>query len=369
MKRYLLLLFLLPAALAWNPNCINKPVGFGYRTTGGAGGRTVTPRNIDELRKYLYSKEKLIINLDRTYDYTYSEGTVKATGCFFQKCGRNNYQQSLSGRGTCHGRPHTTVTYHKAGLSELWISSHKTIMSSNGRGVIKGKGIRVKDAQNVIIRDITITDINPEVIWAGDAIGLDNVQNVWIHRVTTRRIGRQHLVTFQKTNKGITVSSCFFDGTSPHSAYCDNKHYWVWIFFGTHDEITLINNHVLNTAGRTPHTGGWSGAQNYVHMIYNTMDVNPHTGIEANQGARILSEGNLFIKYANPVAPFSRGGVLAMVNDNKLAQRCRGYFGQNCAVNKYSGSKVTYRWDETVLSQFSHLDKNAINSARNARCL
>ncbi|KAJ1528599.1 hypothetical protein ONE63_007000 [Megalurothrips usitatus] len=369
MERYILLLCLLPAVLAWNQGCISKPVGFGYKTTGGAGGRTVTPRNINELKNYLTQNGKLIINLDRTYDFTNSEGFATSTGCFFQKCGGNSFQQSLAQQGTCNGRQKTTVKYYKAGLTELLVSSDKTIMSSNGRGVIKGKGIRVKNANNVIIRDITITDINPEVIWAGDAIGLDNVQNVWIHRVTTRRIGRQHLVTFQKTNKGITVSSCLFDGTSPHAAFCDNKHYWVWLFWGTHDEITLINNHVLNTAGRTPHTGGWSRSQNFVHMIYNTMDVNPHTGIEPKQGARILAEGNQFIRYAYPIDPGSKGGALAMVNDWKTAQRCKGYFGQNCVVNKYSGTKTPYRWDETVLSQFSKLDRNAINSARSAKCL
>ena len=79
--------------------------------------------------------------------------------------------------------------------------------------------------------------------------------------IVLQRIGRQHLVSYQATNKGITVSSCLFDGTSKSAALCDGKHYWVWLFWGTHDEITLINNHVLNTAGRTPHAGGWNKAQ------------------------------------------------------------------------------------------------------------
>ncbi len=68
-------------------------------------------------------------------------------------------------------------------------------------------------------------------------------------------------MSYQDTNKGITVSSCLFDGTSSASAFCDGSHYWVWLFWGTHDEITLINNRVYNTAGRTPHAGGWARAQ------------------------------------------------------------------------------------------------------------
>lgn len=76
-----------------------------------------------------------------------------------------------------------------------------------------------------------------------------------------QRIGRQHLVSYQQHNTGITVSSCYFDGTSSVSALCDNDQYWLWLFWGTLDEITLINNHVYNTAGRTPHAGGWSRAK------------------------------------------------------------------------------------------------------------
>ena len=75
------------------------------------------------------------------------------------------------------------VNYARAGRTELVVSSYKTIFSKNGKGAIKGKGLRIKNAHNVIIQDISITDINPEVIWGGDALAFDNVYDVWIHRV------------------------------------------------------------------------------------------------------------------------------------------------------------------------------------------
>ncbi|XP_026280402.2 uncharacterized protein LOC113207878 [Frankliniella occidentalis] len=365
----LLLLCVLPTVVfTWKQGCISKPVGFGYRTTGGAGGKTVTPRNTNELKNYLASNQKLIINLDRTYDFTNSEGWATTTGCYFQKCG-SGFQESLAHAGTCNGKKSTTVKYAKAGTTELLVGSNKSIVSYNGKGAIKGKGLRIKDAQNVIIQGITISDINPEVIWAGDALAFDNVKNVWIHKCTFKRIGRQHLVSYQKSNTGITVSSCLFDGTSSNAAFCDGKHYWVWLFWGTHDEITLFNNRVVNTAGRTPHTGGWSKSWNFVHLIGNEFDTNPHTGIEPKLGANILAEGNYFIKFANPYDPFnSKGGHLALINDGNQAAKCKKYFGQNCKINKYSGCVVKTWFDESVLSQFSKLDRNAINGARNAEC-
>ncbi|KAK3908233.1 putative pectin lyase A [Frankliniella fusca] len=365
-----LLLCVLPAVVySWNQNCITKPVGFGYKTTGGAGGKTVKPKSTSELTNYLKSNQKLIIDLTKTFDYTNSEGWATSSGCYFQKCG-NGFQESLAHAGTCNGRPATKVKYSKAGTTELIVGSNKSIISSNGKGQIKGKGLRIQNAKNVIIRDITISDINPEVIWAGDALAFDNVENVWVHKCTFARVGRQHLVTYQKTNKGITVSSCFFDGTSKSAAYCDGNHFWVWLFWGTHDEITLINNRVYKTAGRCPHAGGWSKSQNYVHLIGNSMEINKHVGIEPYSGAKILSEGNKWTSYSNPINPQAKGGHLAMVNNGNDQAACKKYFGVNCLVNKYDGQSKSKTWfDVAVLNDFSKLDKNAINSARSAVCI
>lgn len=76
-----------------------------------------------------------------------------------------------------------------------------------------------------------------------------------------QNIGRQFLVTYQTRNAGVTVSSCTFDGRTKHSAFCDGKHYWVWLFWGTDDRITLVNNKIVNTSGRLPHAGGHSLSQ------------------------------------------------------------------------------------------------------------
>jgi pectin lyase len=55
--------------------------GFAQGVTGGGSAAPVTPRNIQELVTYLTDKSPRVIVLDRTYDFTGSEGTVRATGC------------------------------------------------------------------------------------------------------------------------------------------------------------------------------------------------------------------------------------------------------------------------------------------------
>lgn len=92
-----------------------------------------------------------------------------------------------------------------------------------------------------------------------------------------QNIGRQHLVSYVQENTGITVSSCLFDGTTDYSAYCDGTHYWLWLFWGTRDEVTLINNRVVNVSGRTPHAGGESSSDvstyRYIHTINKIVSV------------------------------------------------------------------------------------------------
>ncbi|KAJ1523470.1 hypothetical protein ONE63_001324 [Megalurothrips usitatus] len=355
---------------AWNRDCITKPVGFGRSTTGGAGGRTVTPKSLSELKTYLNSNEALIIDLTTTFDYTNAEGFKTATGCVYNNCGSGS-QNALALFGACNGKGRKPVTYSVAGSRtlELFVSSRKTVMSSNGKGVIKGKGLRINDATNVIIRDITISDINPSVIWAGDAIVLSKVTNVWIHKCTIRNVGRQHLVTYVQQNRGVTVSSCLFDGNTKYSVYCDGAHYWLWLFWGTRDEITLINNRVVNVDGRVPHAGGQSSSyRNLIHMVGNELDTNTRQGIQSDAGGYVLSEGNKWINYKQPVDPKSTGGFVALINTAAQAASCSSFLGQRCTANVYQNTNAPTRLDMAVLDQFSKLDRTAISEARAAAC-
>ena len=81
----------------------------------GVAGKTVTPKDINELTKLLGSKDQLVIVLDKVFDYTESEGWATGKGCFFQKCGAG-FQQSLAHAGTCNGRPPTQVKSGDLGL-------------------------------------------------------------------------------------------------------------------------------------------------------------------------------------------------------------------------------------------------------------
>ncbi|KAJ1524208.1 hypothetical protein ONE63_010729 [Megalurothrips usitatus] len=332
----------------WDPNCISEPVGFGRGTFGGEGGEVVVPKSIKELKNYLKDDVPRVILLNQTFDFVGSEKTVTRDGCFFKKCGPG-FQYSLAESDTCVGRERTKVTLDAAGLMPLNVGSYKTIMGVGGRGVLRGKGLKIRKATQVIIRDISIVDINPAVIWGGDALVINGVNQAWIHNVTFKNIGRQFL----------------------NSPYCDGKHYWVWLFWGTDDRITLINNRIINTSGRLPHAGGYDQAKSFIHIVGNYFDTNSDVALEPWDGSYLLVEGNRFTGMRSLVNAHATNGHLFLANTAADADECVAAFGEPCLPNQYRRTRAVLRCDQPVLSQALSLSlcPEAVNEARRAVCV
>lgn len=159
--------------------------------------------------------------LDRTFDYGAAEGTCNScAGCkpSSYTCGSSG-QLAIASGTWCNSYPSQSITYEKAGISSITVKSNKSLVGVGSKGVIKGKGLRfVSGVSNIIVQNVHITDLNPEYIWwvtqsrsweichwcvslplsfffrGGDALTLDGSSKIWIDRVTTSLIGRQHIV-------------------------------------------------------------------------------------------------------------------------------------------------------------------------------
>lgn len=92
-----------------------------------------------------------------------------------------------------------TVTYDKASYLGMDVGSNKSIVGVGNKGILYGKGLRFKaGAKNVIIQNIHIDNLNPQYVWGGDAISLNNNDGVWIDHVKVRQSessGKATLVT------------------------------------------------------------------------------------------------------------------------------------------------------------------------------
>ena len=162
--------------------------GFAQGTTGGAGGKTVTPTTNAQLVSYLGSNDPLTIVLTKTFDFTGTEGTTSAAGCAPWGTA-TGCQLAINANNWCtnfeQSAPKVQVTYDNAGTNPIKVGSNKSLVGSGSSGVIKGKGLRLANGvSNVIIQNIAITDLNPRYVWGGDAITLDGTNKIWIDHVT-----------------------------------------------------------------------------------------------------------------------------------------------------------------------------------------
>jgi pectate lyase len=63
---------------------VGKAEGFATGVTGGGNATPQYPKDINELSKLLTDSTARVIVLDKTFDYTTSEGTVTGAACKFE---------------------------------------------------------------------------------------------------------------------------------------------------------------------------------------------------------------------------------------------------------------------------------------------
>ncbi|KAG6580105.1 Pectate lyase [Phytophthora cinnamomi] len=301
------------------------------------------------MRNYLKDSQPRVIVLTKTFDFRGSEGTKTETGCR-PKSNRdclaknNGYKgqdvilQSggMANTGGCVDGTQVKITYDLAGSKNpLVVSSNKTLRGLGTSGVIKGKGLWL-NGNNIIIQNIHITQLNPHLIWGGDAIyiqGLNSgktaMERIWIDHVKISNLGRQMVATGTASVKSMTISNCEFDGRTQYSATCDGNHYWTFLFLGTQTQVTLVNNYVHNTSGRSPKVGGSS----VVHAVNNYWANNTGFSYDVVENGNVLLEGNYFESTAVPNKHDSETVGAIIVPSSSTQSTCKSALGRNCAEN------------------------------------
>ncbi|POS75272.1 hypothetical protein DHEL01_v206329 [Diaporthe helianthi] len=314
--------------------------GFASGVTGGADGEVVSPKSASELADLLSDDAARVIDLTTTYDFT---GTTKtASGCSpwgtASAC-----QQALDAANDWCGREQPSapkvsgLVYDTAALSPLKVGSNKSIISSNGKGVLKGKGLSLQSgAKNIIIQGVTITDLNPEVVWGGDGLELQGNDGVWIDHCKFSLIGRMMIVAHYDPSR-VTISNTEFDGETTKSATCNGNHYWTMMFYGDGDQVTLDRNYIHDCSGRAPKLGD-KGTTCYIHAVNNVFSNMEGHAFEAYGNANALIEGNSFESVAQPFSKSAQVDTAYTVADSSAASACSESLGRACLQNTLTSS-------------------------------
>ncbi|RGP61399.1 pectin lyase f [Fusarium sporotrichioides] len=339
---------------------VGKAEGFATGVTGGGDATPDHPETIEELTKLLTDTRPRVIVLSKEFDYTDSEGDETGTVCHNWGDG-DGVQKIIADNGDCGNTPSSQATWPKAPRTPIDLGSDKTILGVGAKAAIKGKGLRIRGgAKNVIIQNIAVTDLNPEYVWGGDAISFDEAELVWVDHVTTARTGRQHYCFGYSPSKTITLSNNFVNGESPFSTGGDGYHYWTFEMVGEDDQITMQNNYIYRTAGRSP-----ALSENTLHAVNKVWEDNNGHALEGgSERARGIFEGNVFINVRQMVAEYA--GKLFSTPGVSSADECQLAFGRACEVNLLQDSK-SGNWDKyTDTSFFSEYSEYEIAPAVSA---
>ncbi|KAE8389492.1 pectin lyase fold/virulence factor [Aspergillus alliaceus] len=349
------------AQLGASQKIVGAAQGFASGVTGGGSAEPQTPRDINELKAWLTDDTPRVIVLSKEYDYTKTEGTDSGNVC--ASWGTGPKCQKIIQKD-CGSSPSSTGTWYKAAKTPIDVASHKTILGVGNKGIIKGKGLRFRGgASNIIVQNIQIIDLNPEYVWGGDAISFDGADLVWIDHVTTARTGRQHYVFGFNTSTRVTLSNNFINGESPYSTGCNGYHYWTFEMVGEGDQITLQNNYIYRTAGRSPALSGGT----LLHAVNNVWEGNNGHALEGGEAtAKGIFEGNAWVDVNSIVADYK--GKAFTSPDASTNKKCSAALGRACEVNVFPNSgKLSPLTDTSFFSDFKGLKIAPATSAAEAQ--
>lgn len=361
------------------------PLGFGAATTGGAGGEVVTVTTPEELRNALCTtfngttcidKTPRIVQVKSLIDFINTEGTTAGQGCTYSHnacTGKSGKQERILEWGNyCTGSAVFPINYDTAGTKPLAVGSNKTVVGIGNAAGLKGKGLYIGGgSSNVIIRNLSITDINEGLIWGGDAITIDSASKIWIDHNYFARIGRQMIVTGWGAATATTISNNFFDGQTEYGHYCNDKHYWVLLLIGDQQEITLLGNRFHRTSGRSPETGKReSGTGGIIHMVNSLYTENYFMGVSPTPDVNLLIEGTYFQPtgdYFFPIFTTNDQDLAYAPLDETLSSTdasCMAALGRVCGPSYSQNEHSSFRLNAQVLSAVAGNPtwKNAVGS-------
>lgn len=363
----------------------NVPTGFAAGVTGGAGGSTFRVSTVADLKRELCrtsdangctDTEPRIVEVASVIDLTDSEGSASAPGCFATSVCTGTTQKSEITlniqdwqKGYCSGRQTSSYRYKVAGTTGLLIGSNKTLIGLGATAGLKGKGVILQGGvSNIIIRNLSFTDINEGMVWGGDGLSIPAATKVWVDHNRFARIGRQFIVLGNgdatATIDDITLSNNELDGRSAWSARCTGNHYWNLLAYGN-GRITIAGNYLHHFDGRAPRFNS-AGSGALVHIVNNYFETGGWHALDyEGASTRVLMEGNYFSNVSMPVLTDATGngqlfGVYGQTSATKAT--CIAAIGRTCNPNIASPAPATDKLvqDSAVMTAFKPLARGLI---------
>lgn len=270
-------------------------------TTGGGSSAPTVVTSCSALKTYLEDSTARVVQVPegKTLDCRTSGSSVMACQI---SCGTSDpskvYWRIPVGTQTCADLGGGTLVSRTRNEITIRVNSNKTLIGAGRGATLQGVSLVLSGKSNVIIRNLTISEINPSLVEAGDGVTVDSSNHVWIDHCKFSMISDGYFDI--KSSKGVTVSWNHIVGKNAY--VCGGQHHYISLVDAS--TVTYHHNFFDTTSGRNPKVTGAS----QVHLFANYYKDVTYFCLSAGTGSAALVEGNYFEDSRYP--HWSEGGSI-----------------------------------------------------------
>jgi pectate lyase len=272
------------------------PIGFASATTGGGQSEPVLATDIDAIMQALKSDDpKVVVVPEGTLDVRRTGNDVTDTSACPTACPDDPNKLTynlLPDDATC---PVAMVPVHRD-ERKITVGSNTTLVGLGRGAALLGGSLNVGASKNVIVRNLALYGVNPELIEAGDGITLDGADGVWVDHLTFWRIS-DGFIDSTTGSKNLTFSFVKNDGENP--AACLGKH----PRSNELSDTTATIHHTVwqHVDGRAPLA---THSEARVHLFDDVVLDDPSYGLGSACGAQVVLEATSFQSVKAPTGKF-----------------------------------------------------------------
>ncbi|HSQ42447.1 MAG TPA: Ig-like domain-containing protein [Fibrobacteraceae bacterium] len=277
------------------------PIGFGASTTGGASGDTVISSDMATIISYLTSSDaKTILIPEGIYDFRNTRTAVGSGnyGWCTRQCSSSDLNSSniyfrVTFDSTCSSDESLATSLNRWDRL-IYVKANKTLIGMGRGAALRGASMYLSGSTsgNDIFRNLSVYDVNPHMIEAGDGISSDNTSNLWIDHCSFKWISDGNDLGGDSA-KGHSVTWSVYDGENDTNCY----KYDPYVALVENAELTYAYDYWKNTSGRVPKVVSDSRASK-VHILNNYFNFNNYYLLAAHGTStyttQVLWESNYF---------------------------------------------------------------------------
>ncbi|PAU66269.1 hypothetical protein BZL41_02545 [Pseudomonas sp. PIC25] len=323
-------------------------------TTGGGSTAPIQVTSCDQLVSALNSSSPAVVQIPNTTIDCRTTARVQQA-CSFTCAKQDPANPSKlfywveTGSNTCESIKESMKFYEisfKGRVNKtrneryVVVKSNKTLEGLGANSRVLGASFYLKDVSNIIIRNLAIEQVNPDLIEAGDGISMMNTHHIWLDHLRTSMISDGHVDMYDSRN--VTLSWNRFYGANPN--VCGGQHAYVNLV--SNSQATYHHNYWEKSQARNPYVGGQNSK---IHLFNNFWQNITHYAIGAYNFGQVKVEGNYFENSVKPHWNYQNGLIDANISSNV-------YTGVS-ATDSYKDTGSTLSWSVPYVYQRDSADK------------